>query len=265
MPRPLVADSPPPGHRTAGIIVRRVRAALRRVSLMIRAFAALRDNLHLLGFGNGLLYCADRVLAVATRGYCKLYKYYFVAQPVPDERPREVATATRTRIHRETNADNIVRSFPRPPEVIARRLADGATCLVAERDGEAIGFIWLKFDSYEEDEVRCLYLLEPAKEMAWDFDAFIAPRFRMSRAFVQLWDAAFERLREHGCRWSVSRISAFNPGSLNSQRRLGAVHLHTAVFTAVGPAQLTLLSCRPFVHLSLGRRSRPTIVLHLPR
>jgi GNAT superfamily N-acetyltransferase len=168
------------------------------------------------------------------------------------------------RIRQATDAASILRIVARPPEVIARRLRDGALCFVAERDGEAVGYIWLKLDRYEEDEVRCEYRLHPAGRAAWDFDAFIVPKSRMTRAFMQLWEAAFERLRELGCRWSASRISAFNPGSLNSQRRLGAILLHTGVFLAFGPVQFTLLSCRPFVHLAFNRRSRPTIVLRLP-
>jgi hypothetical protein len=229
---------------------------------MIRGIAALRENVRLLGLGNGLLYCAERVLAVATRGRCRLYKYYFFAQPVPEEPRRGAISGTsRTRVRQATEATDIGRSFSRPPEIIARRLQDGAMCLVAERDGEPVGFIWLKLDGYDEDEVRCQYRLEPTGRVAWDFDAFIVPRFRMTRAFVLLWDAAFECLRERGCRWSISRISAFNPGSLSAQRRLGADLLHTGVFLALGPAQLTLLSCRPFVHLAPTRRSRPMLAL----
>ena len=210
----------------------------------------------------GCSYCTERVLAAATRGRCRLYKYYFFAQPVPDKpRRRAISEVSRTRVRQATEPADIIRSFSRPPEIIARRLQDGAICLVAERDGEPVGFIWLKLDGYDEDEVRCRYRLEPTGRVAWDFDAFIVPRFRMTRAFVQLWDAAFERLRERGYRWSVSRISAFNPGSLNAQRRLGADLLHTGVFLAFGPAQLTLLSCRPFVHLAPNRRSHPTLML----
>jgi hypothetical protein len=132
---------------------------------------------------------------------------------------------------------------------------------VAENAGNLVGFIWIRLDRYEEDEVRCDYLLDPVGELAWDFDAYVAPEFRMSRAFVQLWEAANEFLRRRGYHWTASRISAFNPASLASHRRFGAEHRHTALFLAVGPVQLALLSLRPYVHLSAGRASRPAVVL----
>ena len=117
-------------------------------------------------------------------------------------------------------------------------------------------------DRYDEDEVRCEDVLVPHGEVAWDFDAHVAPEFRMSRVFVQLWEAANEYLRLQGYRWTASRISAFNPASLASHKRFGAEHCHTALFLVVGPFQLTLLSLAPFVHVSARQASRPALVLH---
>ena len=134
-------------------------------------------------------------------------------------------------------------------------------CFVAENAGNLVGFIWVRLDRYDEDEVRCAYLLDPAGGMAWDFDAYVAPEFRMSRAFVQLWESANEFLRRHRYRWTASRISAFNPASLASHRRFGALHLHTAVFLVFGPVQLTLLSLRPFVHIGATQDSRPVVTI----
>ncbi len=172
--------------------------------------------------------------------------------------------APRTQIYRASGTEGIVGTFPRPADVIARRFADGAACFVAERDGTLIGFIWIKLERYEEDEVRCDYLLNSAGRLAWDFDAWVAPEFRMTRAFVQLWGVANEYLRECGCRWSASRISAFNPVSLAAHRRLGARRLHTGFFLVAGSAQLALFSCRPYVHFGIGARSRPKLMLRPP-
>jgi len=137
-------------------------------------------------------------------------------------------------------------------------------CFAAENAGHLVGFIWIILDRYDEDEVRCEYVLVPSGEVAWDFDAYVAPEFRMSRVFVQLWEAANAFLRLHGYRWTASRISAFNPASLASHKRFGALHCHTALFLVVGPLQLTLLSLPPYVHLSAGQSGRPTLVLHAP-
>jgi len=216
------------------------------------------------GWGNGALYAISRALERTTSGRCRLFKYYFVAQPVPD-RPR--ATSQRIvqiKVYRVSGTEDIVAAFPRPPEVIARRFADGAVCFVAERNGVLVGFIWIKLDRYEEDEVRCDYLLDSARGVAWDFDAWVAPEFRMTRAFVHLWEAANQYLRQHGCRWSASRISAFNPVSLASHSRLGAVRQHSGVFLAIGPLQLALFSCRPYFHFGIGAGSRPRLTFAPP-
>ena len=231
---------------------------------MRRLVAAIRENVASLGWANGLIYMLGRGLAAATGGYCGLYIYYFVVQPVPAQplpmRPR----VSRTRVYQASPADDIIRRFPRPADVVARRFADGAVCFVAENAGNLVGFIWIRLDKYDEDEVRCEYLLDPVGELAWDFDAFVAPEFRMSRAFVQLWEAANEFLRLHGYVWTASRISAFNPASLASHKRFGALHRHTAFFLVVGPIQLALLSLRPYVHIGAGRTSRPTVTLRAP-
>ena len=231
---------------------------------MRSVFAGIRDAVAAHGWSNGLLYAVGRALERATRGRCRIFKYYFVAQPVPEAAHAMPRRPAQIRVYRVSETDRIVGDFPRPQEVIARRFADGAACFVAERDGVLVGFIWLKLERYEEDEVRCDYVLDPAGGIAWDFDAWVAPEFRMTRAFVHLWEAANEYLRGHGCRWTASRISAFNPVSLASHRRLGAVRLHAGVFLVGGGSQLALFSRPPFVHLSLDARSRPKLAFNRP-
>jgi GNAT superfamily N-acetyltransferase len=135
---------------------------------------------------------------------------------------------------------------------------------VAVRENKLVGFIWIKRDGYQEDEVRCHYVLRPASQLAWDFDAYVAPEFRVSRAFSQLWEAANEYLRDLGCRWTISRISAFNAMSLRSHQRLGTVHLHTGYFVVLGSAQVSIFSCRPYVHVATGASDGPEIVLNPP-
>ena len=228
---------------------------------MSRLDSAIRGSVGSLGWGNGLLYTLARALDTATGGRCRLFKYYFVVQPVPAHPLMALPKVSRTRVFQASPADDIIRRFPRPTDVIARRFTDGAVCFVAENAGNLVGFIWIRLDRYDEDEVRCEYLLDPVGQLAWDFDAWVAPEFRMSRAFVQLWEGANEFLRGHGYLWTASRISAFNPASMASHRRFGAEHRHTAFFLVVGPFQLALLSLRPYVHLSAGRAGRPAVVL----
>jgi hypothetical protein len=229
-----------------------------------RFLSTIRRSVASHGLVNGLLYLVDRALARATRGRCHLTKYYFVAQPVPEQPLTAASRATQTRVFRVSGIEDIISTFPRPPEVIARRFADGAVCFVAERDGSLVGFIWIKRERYDEDTVRCEYVLDATQGIAWDFDAWVAPEFRMTRAFVQLWEAANRYLRQCGCRWSGSRISAFNSLSLASHRRLGAIRLSTGLFLSVGSAQLALFSAPPYVHLGFGAGSRPKLLIRPP-
>lgn len=228
---------------------------------MTRFVSAVRANVASLGWGDGLLYSLDRALGALTGGRCRVFKYHLVLQPVPAHELTALPKSSKTRVFHASPTDDIIRGIPRPADVIARRFRDGAVCLAAENAGNLVGFIWIALDRYDEDEVRCEYVLAPTGEVAWDFDAYVAPEFRMSRVFVQLWEAANEYLRVH---WTASRISAFNPASLASHKRFGAEHCHTALFLVVGPLQLTLLSLAPYVHLSAGQSGRPTLVLHAP-
>jgi GNAT superfamily N-acetyltransferase len=227
--------------------------------------SAVRANMASLGWGNGLLYTIDRAFSALTGRRCRVFKYYLVVQPVPAQALSALPRSSRTRVYRASSTDDIIRGMPRPAEVIARRFRDGAVCFAAENAGNLVGFIWISLDRYDEDEVRCEYVLAPKGEVAWDFDAYVAPKFRMSRVFVQLWEAANEYLRLHGYHWTASRISAFNPASLATHRRFGAEHRHTAVFLVIGPLQLTLLTLAPFVHLSAGQAGRPRLVLRAPQ
>ena len=231
---------------------------------MSRVLSFIKESVASLGFGNGLLVAIARALDQATGGRCRLFKYYFVAQPVPAQPAATNSRSSQTRIFMASPGEGIIKRLPRPPEIIARRFADGSVCFVAARAETLVGFLWIKREAYREDEVRCHYVLQPAATLAWDFDAYVDPQFRMTRAFAQLWEAANAFLREQGCQWSISRISAFNAASLAAHKRLGTVHLHTAIFLVVGRVQLAAFSCYPYVHLGLRSDSFPQLVLGPP-
>ena len=231
---------------------------------MTRMLAFVRDSVTSLGVANGLLATFARSLDRASGGRCRLFKYYFVAQPVPPHRTSLVDRPSKTRIYRASIEDSIIQQSPRPAPTIAKRFADGAVCHVAAQGSKLVGFIWIKQDSYDEDEVKCHYALQPSTQLAWDFDAYVAPEFRMSRAFSQLWEAANDYLRDLGYRWTISRISAFNAASLRSHQRLGLVRLHTGHFLVLGPVQVSIFSCRPYAHIAIGRSRGPELVFTAP-
>jgi hypothetical protein len=112
---------------------------------------------------------------------------------------------------------------------------------------------------YDEDEVRARFVPVPAGQACWDFDVTILPDFRMSRLFGLLWTRASEELSSTGIRWTVSRISAFNGGSIASHRRLGAKIVGTALFLCAGRWQLMGSTLRPKLHLSWREDQRPVM------
>lgn len=185
------------------------------------------------------------VLLRATRrlraGRLRMVQYHLVAQPVARTPLLPGRPATGLRIEHidkdHPRAAQLAMSTPRGPEVIRRRLANGAHCFAAFKDEALLGFLWLQHGPYPEDEVRCLFRPEPAGRAAWDFDVWVHPAHRASRLFLRLWDAAFADLRERGIEWTMSRVNTYNPDSLRAHTRLGAVVLGTATFYLAGSRQ----------------------------
>lgn len=211
-----------------------------------------------LGAVNAALHLFDRVLAGVTAGRVRIFKYYFVAQPVP--KAALVARPSVRMMVREIAAEAPeIADFPRPRGVIEDRFRQGARCFALYRDSAFVGFIWLLFGSYQEDEVRCRYT--PGAHCAWDFDVHIEPSFRLGRAFARLWDEANTMMRSKGVRWSLSRISAFNPASMTSHARLGAHRMGSALFLKIGMAQVMVGTQAPYLHVSLTEKSFPIIKL----
>ncbi len=224
----------------------------------------VRASTSRLGWGNGLLYVFARTLERVSRGRARLVRYVLVAQPIPVDPKPACPPSARNPIRIVAPDDPLVAQFPRPPRIIERRFRCNATCFAAQSGERFAGFLWLARDAYDEDEVRCRYEMTRPELTAWDFDVFVAPDFRLGRTFARLWGAANTHLAGEGVRWSLSRISAFNPESLASHARLGLRTLHTATFLRVGPVQIAFIGAPPWFHLSLSPRSRPVLRLAPP-
>ena len=228
------------------------------------SWQALKENWAQLGWMGGSIYSFDIALRRVTDNRARIIQYLFVAQPVPANQSATSRQSQVTQVRKVHRSDPVVALFPRPREVIARRFDSGGTCYVAEVRGEFAGFIWLAFGDYEEDEVRCSYELASPNYCAWDYDIYVEPKYRMGRTFARLWDAANQELAQRGIRWSCSRISSFNKGSVSSHSRLGIRRLFVATFLCIGPIQFALIGAPPFLHFSPGGRSRPVLKLRIP-
>lgn len=223
--------------------------------------SSIKRTFEEIGRKEALFYYLSEILLRASGRHARLVRYYLVAQPVP-EAPLLARADPNTEIRQILPNDPVLADFPRDAGIIAARFARGDVCLAAINKGCFAGFLWLAFGAYDEDEVRCRYELA-GRELSWDYDIHIEPRFRMGRTFLRLWDKANQLLRQRGINWSISRISAFNPTSLNSHSRLGTRQLGTATFIVLGPLQVSFTdSLRP--HLSLKETSAPHLRLQAP-
>ena len=212
------------------------------------AFHKICDIVEELGWWNTVLYLVRKSLHSISPNL-NLYKYYIIAQPVPENSllaNRHSAINVCPVAEQEYNFD----WFPRPAENIRERYRQGAICLVAFKGEDAIGCLWLQLGPFIEDEVRCCFIPLPSNSAAWDFDVYVQPSHRIGRAFAYLWEAANERLRQAGIQWTMSRIDAFNPTSIQVHQRLGAQKIASAIFLCFGAYQLLFANISPYIHLS---------------
>ena len=71
--------------------------------------------------------------------------------------------------------------------------------------------------------------------------------------------AAHALLAAENVRRTLSRIDAFNAGSLAVHRKLGARDVARGWFMLIGPAQITISSVAPYWHVSLRDADAPQL------
>jgi hypothetical protein len=225
---------------------------------VLRDFQALCGEI---GRINASLYALHKLLLIALKGRVRFHKYYFVAQPVarvsllPAGRGRKILVRLIDESHAVTSC------FPRPREIIQIRFRQGAKCLVAFKDDQFVGYLWLLAATYQEDEVRASFSPLPSGQAVWDFDVYVKPEHRIGLTFPRMWDEANRYLADQGVRWSCSRIDAFNAGSLNSHARLGTKTLGSALFLCAGKWQAMISTVGPYFHFSTNAGSFPAFRL----
>ena len=223
-----------------------------------------RSGLRAFGPFGAFLYFCKRALERMTSGRARLHVYYLVAQPVAGE-PRLPARRGRSIEVAEVGLQEALElPIDRPRRIIEQRFDQGARCLVARSGGRFVGCLWFKIGPYEEDEVRCLFVPQPSGRAAWDFDVYVDPSARLGFGFARLWDEANAILSRAGVEWSISRISAMNPGSLSAHRQLHARRVGTAIFVGLGPAQIMIASVKPYFHATVRPDLRPVLEIGVP-
>lgn len=226
--------------------------------------ASIRQAIANWGVFATALYALDRVLSRVSRGKARVFFYRLEVQPVPAQRLLPAHRGRQFTIRQLSADDPAHAENPRPRHVLAARYAQGSVCLGAFLDNRLVGQLWLQFESYLEDEVRCRFRMVPADRIAWDYDVYVDPALRASFLFAKLWDAAFDLLRGRGIEWTGSRISAFNTGSLASHSRLGARQVGRAIYFVAGNAQFMVAAQPPFLHGSWSDAGSPSLAVRAP-
>ena len=225
-----------------------------RMSLLNRLLSPFKE----FGLLSGVLYILDQ-LCLRQRSRFRVFDYDLMVQPVADK-PMAPANLTKSfEVRRIDQDDPLLHHFPPPPEIIADRYRQGSVCLGAFRKGEFVGYQWLQFGPYEEDEVRCTFVPGPANEVVFDYDFYLFPEHRLGLAFVALWDAANAFLRERDISYTASRVSRFNLVSRKSHQHFNWQKTARAVFFTGKRGQLMFCSRAPFVHLSFSTTNRPQL------
>jgi hypothetical protein len=212
------------------------------------------------GVATGCLYAVHRLLQRLSKR-TGLYVYELMVQPISDEPLLPQSLAKNLSFREIKVGDPELERMPVPPAIRAARYAQGAVCLGAFQKGDFIGYIWFCFGAYEEDEVRCTYVLPPDGSAVFDFDLYVMPKYRLGVSFVGIWHGASKYLRERGVRCTFSRVTRFNLISLRSHAHLGWKRAGRATFLQLFKVEMMVASVRPFVSLSLAQRQRPRLKL----
>ena len=205
------------------------------------------------GFGAGLLYMADRVLRAVSPRW-GLYVYELLAQPVIGKPLLPAGLARKLRSAEISAGHPDLALMPAFEHIKSARFEQGARCLGVYKLDELIGYVWFCRNRYDEDEVRCRYVLADPGTGIFDFDLVVMPKHRMGIGFVAVWDAANRFLAAQGVSHTFSRMTRFNLSSRRAHARMGARCVGRATFLQLGRLELMLASVPPYVACTVRGR-----------
>jgi hypothetical protein len=212
----------------------------------------------------GALYALDRLLRMLSPRV-GLHVYELLEQPIDGRALLPGRLAQNLEFGEIGLGHPALDAMPARPEIKRSRFAQGARCLGVWRKGLLLGYIWWCPRRYEEDEVRCIFELEPAEASVFDFDLYVFPEHRLGIAFPAIWHGANRWLYDRGVRHSFSRVTLFNLASRRAHARLGGRRLGTAVFVQAWRFEGLLSTLPPFVGASLDASGRMRLHLNPAR
>ena len=205
----------------------------------------LASPLREFGWRDGALYLIDRLLRGVSPA-CGLYLYDLVRQPIGREPLLSANRLKNLRFAEVPRGHPDIDRMPARAEIKARRFEQAARCLGVYRNDVLIAYVWLCFDAYEEDEVRCTYRLVQPDRSVFDFDLYVFPEHRMGTAFTAVWHGANTWLRERGIEDTFSRVTRFNLASRRSHAHLKAARVGVAAFLKLWRVEIMMASVAPW-------------------
>jgi len=205
----------------------------------MRISEKIRSAIHEFGWVDGAIYSVDRALSAFSRGSVRLCKYYIMEQSLEEvctRTERAASSGLRDKIFVRVDGDRHQDfSFPVSPAKIQERFTKGYECwaLMNPATDEVAAYAWIASDAYQEDQFKCLFRLPADATAVWDFDVYVSPKFRLSRAFQRLWFEVAREYRRKGVVNSFSRIAADNKRSLKVHEALGSVRRNSLVVLTV--------------------------------
>jgi hypothetical protein len=212
------------------------------------------------GAGAGLLYAIDRVLSgVSPR--LRLHFYELMAQPIPDTPLLPARFLRNVEVREIKRGDPEVDLMPARPEIKESRFEQQAICLGAFMKSEFIGYMWFCYRRYDEDEVRCTFVLSPPDTAVFDFDFYLFPAHRLGLGFAALWHGANTYLRDRGITVTFSRLTRYNIASRRAHAHLGWTRVGRAFFLTAWGLQAMISTISPYVNLSIRESGRARLAL----
>lgn len=211
-----------------------------------------------MGFVGWAAYALDRALQRTTGGSIRFNVIHFYFQPSDSADLPAAKPSDSMRVGPIAPCQADPGAFERRPEVIAERFRSGSTCIAALKGEELLGFMWLQFGSMYAPDLRLKLDIGNRADLAWDYDMFIQPKYRLGKVFGRLWAGANEELRKRGCIGTLSGVLIENGGSARAHVRLGARRIGWLAMICIGRTRINISSLRPWISLSRPDR-QPTL------
>ncbi len=220
----------------------------------------IRADIRQMGFPGWLSYSAGRLLQRISGGRLKFAVVDFYLQPMGESFRKLPAPTSSIRVEPIGREQMDPEQFERRADVLDTRVAEESVCIAAMRNDELMGFMWLHFGVFHDRDLELLLKAGARQDLAWDFDMFIKPKYRLGPTFARLWSEAQTQLLHRGCTGTLSWVRLENGASRRAHARLGATLMGRAALLSLGRYQLTVSTIRPWLAVSTPDRPATLVI-----